>query len=106
MRLANLTYKAARRVVVTLVGGTVVAIGLVMIVFPGPATVVIPVGLAILGLEFAWARRLLRTVKEKGGEALDRVGVGQRLRSWWRGAAGPGPGPGGHDGVSGGGAAS
>ena len=81
--LADLTYKAARRVVVTIVGGTVVLIGLVMIVSPGPAFVVIPVGLAILGLEWAWARRLLRTIKEKGGDALKKVGIANRWRRWW-----------------------
>jgi len=81
--LADLTYKAARRVVVTIVGGTVVLIGLVMIVSPGPAFVVIPVGLAILGLEWAWARRLLRTIKEKGGDALKKVGIANRWRHWW-----------------------
>ena len=92
MKLADLTYKAARRVVVTLVGGTVVLIGLVMVIFPGPATVVIPIGLAILGLEWAWARRLLRAVKDKGGEALDRVGIGARIRSFFgRGQETPGP---------------
>ena len=83
MKLADLTYKAARRVVVTLVGGTVVLIGLVMVIFPGPATVVIPIGLAILGLEWAWARRLLRAVREKGGEALNKVGIGARLRRFF-----------------------
>ncbi len=95
-KLANLTYKAARTVVVTLVGGTVVLIGVVMLVSPGPAFVVIPVGLAILGLEWAWARRLLRTVKEKGGEALEKAGIADRFRRWRRGsssspAAGPPP---------------
>jgi tellurite resistance protein TerC len=89
MKLADLTYRAARRVVVTLVGGTVVLIGLVMVIFPGPATVVIPIGLAILGLEWAWARRLLRAVKEKGGEALDRVGIGARIRQFF--GASPAP---------------
>jgi tellurite resistance protein TerC len=34
-----------------------------MIVLPGPAVVVIPIGLAVLGTEFIWARRLLRRVK-------------------------------------------
>jgi tellurite resistance protein TerC len=36
-----------------------------MIVLPGPAVVVIPVGLSILASEFIWARRLLDTVKER-----------------------------------------
>ena len=56
MKALHLTYKIARRIVVTLVGMTVLLIGVIMIVMPGPAVVFIPVGLAILGLEFAWAR--------------------------------------------------
>jgi hypothetical protein len=42
---------------------TVVLLGLAMILLPGPAILVIPAGLAILGLEFRWARRLLRHAK-------------------------------------------
>jgi tellurite resistance protein TerC len=37
-----------------------------MIVLPGPAFVVIPAGLAILGLEFAWARHTLRALRKRG----------------------------------------
>lgn len=52
-----------RRIVVTVMGLTLVLIGVAMIVTPGPATVVIPIGLAVLGLEYAWARRLLRRLR-------------------------------------------
>ena len=45
------TYRSARRVSIAIVGGTVVLIGIALIVLPGPATVVIPAGLAILSLE-------------------------------------------------------
>jgi tellurite resistance protein TerC len=72
-RAALLTYRTARRIVIAIVGGTVLLIGLVMIVTPGPAILVIPAGLAILGLEFAWARRWLRRVREKSGEAARRI---------------------------------
>lgn len=85
LRIADLTYKTARRIVITLVGFTVLAIGVVMLVFPGPALVVIPVGLAILGVEWAWARRLLSTVAETSGEALARIGLRERLRRIWPG---------------------
>jgi uncharacterized protein (TIGR02611 family) len=40
-------------------GGLILAAGVVMLVTPGPAFVLIPVGLAMLALEFAWAERLL-----------------------------------------------
>jgi tellurite resistance protein TerC len=63
-RAFHLTYKAARRIVVGLVGLTVLLIGVVMIVTPGPALIVIPVGLAILSIEFAWARVWLKHLRE------------------------------------------
>jgi tellurite resistance protein TerC len=63
-RAFHITYKAARRIVVGLVGLTVLVIGVIMIVTPGPALVVIPVGLAILSIEFAWARAWLRRLRE------------------------------------------
>ncbi len=51
--------KTVKRIIILVVGGTVLAIGIALIVLPGPAFLVIPAGLAILGLEFAWARRAL-----------------------------------------------
>ena len=63
-RAIHITYKAARRIVVAVVGATVLLLGVVMIVTPGPALVVIPVGLAILSIEFAWARHWLRRLRE------------------------------------------
>lgn len=59
------TLKQLRRLVVAVIGFTVLAIGLVMIVLPGPAFIVIPTGLAILSVEFVWARNLLRRMKDK-----------------------------------------
>ena len=64
-RAVDLTYKAARRIVIAVVGATVLLLGLVMLVTPGPGLVVIPVGLAILSIEFTWARSWLRRVREK-----------------------------------------
>jgi tellurite resistance protein TerC len=63
-RTLHLTYKAARRIVIGIVGATVLVIGVVMLVTPGPALVVIPVGLAILSIEFTWARAWLRRLRE------------------------------------------
>ena len=56
--------KYVKRIAVIVVGGTVLAIGIALIVLPGPAFIVIPLGLAILAIEFAWARRWLRKVRE------------------------------------------
>ena len=59
------TLGQAKRLVVTVIGFTILAAGVAMIVLPGPAIVVIPVGLAVLATEFIWARKLLVTVKER-----------------------------------------
>jgi tellurite resistance protein TerC len=53
------TLKQAKRVIVIVVGFTVLVIGIALIVLPGPATLVIPLGLGMLATEFVWARRLL-----------------------------------------------
>jgi uncharacterized protein (TIGR02611 family) len=65
--------KQARRVVVAVVGGTVLLVGVAMIVLPGPAFVVIPLGLAILATEFVWARWLLSRIKEKARQVTSAV---------------------------------
>lgn len=62
------TYRVAKRIAIGLVGGSVLIVGICMIVLPGPAFVVIPAGLAILGIEFAWARIWLKKVKTKSQE--------------------------------------
>jgi uncharacterized protein (TIGR02611 family) len=57
--------RRAYRVVYVIAGFTVTAAGLAMLVLPGPALVVIPIGLAMLALEFAWAERVLeRTIAQ------------------------------------------
>lgn len=66
------TYRTARRIVIGVIGGTVVAIGIAMLVLPGPAFIVIPAGLGILSLEFAFAQRWLRTLREQGNGVIER----------------------------------
>ncbi len=66
----HLSYKLARRVVIGFFGLTVVLVGIALIVLPGPAFIVIPVGLGILGIEFAWARRWLKTLKQGAAEVI------------------------------------
>ena len=63
-RAVDFTYKTARRIVVAIIGSSVLLLGIVMIVTPGPAFVVIPVGLAILAIEFVWARRWLKKLRK------------------------------------------
>ena len=72
------SYRVARRIVVATVGATVLAIGLALTVLPGPAFVVIPIGLAILGAEFAWARRWLRRVKKGSADLVSYFRTGDK----------------------------
>jgi uncharacterized protein (TIGR02611 family) len=66
-------YKMAKRIVICIVGGTVVLLGVVMMVTPGPGIPAILAGLAILGIEFAWARMWLKKAKAKAGEVARSV---------------------------------
>ena len=62
------------RVMFAIAGGTVTLAGLIMFVTPGPALVVIPIGLAMLALEFAWAEELLERAVERA-EAAKKTAV-------------------------------
>lgn len=59
------TLKQAKRLIVIVLGFTVLLIGIAVIALPGPAFIVIPLGLAILASELVWARRLLSKIKSE-----------------------------------------
>lgn len=54
-----------KRLIVAVIGFSVLAAGIAMIVLPGPAFIVIPLGLVILATEFVWAKRFLEKMKSK-----------------------------------------
>jgi Putative transmembrane protein (PGPGW) len=62
-----------RKLFVAVVGMTVLLIGLALLILPGPAFVVIPVGLAILATEFVWARRWLDKVRDWFNKAKGKL---------------------------------
>ena len=57
------------RAAFVLAGFTVLLAGIAMLLLPGPAFAVIPIGLAILSLEFAWAGSLLEKALEQAEKA-------------------------------------
>jgi uncharacterized protein (TIGR02611 family) len=71
------TYRIAKRIAIGVVGGSVLIVGILMIVLPGPAFVVIPVGLGILSLEFAWARSWLKKARDKAETLAQRLNRGK-----------------------------
>jgi len=69
---------ACRKLIVGVIGMTILLLGVAMIVLPGPAFIVIPAGLGILATEFAWARHAVRRArvmiaKARGRESGTRV---------------------------------
>jgi len=59
-----------KRAVKTVFGFTLLAIGAVLVITPGPGWVVILAGLAVLAAEFLWARRLLDRLKSGAGRVV------------------------------------
>ena len=62
------TYRVARRIAIGVVGGTVLVMGIIMMVTPGPGIAGILAGLGILAIEFTWARIWLKKLKTKAQE--------------------------------------
>jgi len=71
------SYRGAKRVIVFVLGGTVLVFGVVLLVLPGPGLLVIFLGLTLLATEFVWARQWLRRLrvssKRAGRKARDRL---------------------------------
>ena len=66
------------RVLWVVAGITIVIAGLAMTIFPGPAIIVLPVGMAMLAAQFAWASRLLNVGIERGVDAKRAVQAAPR----------------------------
>jgi uncharacterized protein (TIGR02611 family) len=67
------SFQQAKRLLKILFGFTLLALGVVMIVTPGPGWLTILLALGILAAEFVWARRLLNHLKEQGSRLRDVV---------------------------------
>lgn len=68
--------RSSKRIAVTVIGGTFVVVGLAMLVLPGPGILVVVIGFAILGTEYAWAARALERTKhtaERAGQVAKKT---------------------------------
>jgi len=83
--LGAVSYQLARRIVVAVIGGTILLLGIIMLVTPGPGIAIIILGLAILAIEFTWAKlwldKIRQSVSAEGREQLR--GNYHRLRDRW-----------------------
>jgi len=70
-----------RRILILLIGSTVVIFGVLLLVLPGPGILVIIVGLAILATEFAWAEALLRAARERAARVVTKFGNSRDRRT-------------------------
>jgi tellurite resistance protein TerC len=84
--LAALTLLQARRTVILVLGSSVLLVGIALIVLPGPAVLVIPMGLSILAVELAWARRWLKRIQRAAENTRKRL---SRRRDTTDGDGGP-----------------
>ena len=75
--------RSSKRVAVSLVGGVLVLGGLAMLVLPGPGILVVALGFAVLGTEYAWAAAALERTKRAAVQAANvaRGGATRVVRS-------------------------
>ncbi|MBZ5540358.1 MAG: PGPGW domain-containing protein [Acidobacteriia bacterium] len=67
------TLEQARRIFRIVFGFTLLALGAVMLLTPGPGWLSIFLGLGLLAAEFVWARRLMERLKRQGGRMRDAM---------------------------------
>ena len=96
--MIGLQSKWPRRIVVIVVGTTIILIGIALLVLPGPGILTILAGLAVLATELVWAKNLLDRTKSHARQAADRVPDGVRrvfpfLFRKKNGESGPSEGP-------------
>lgn len=75
-QLSRLTVRRAKKLAALVMGGGLLAAGVVMLVLPGPGSLVIFAGLTVLATHFVWARRLLTIAKRETRSLMER---GRRL---------------------------
>ena len=71
----SLSLRVARRIAISVIGATMLLVGVLLIFLPGPGVVILAAGLAVLGLEFAWARRWLKKLRQRISSAARSVRI-------------------------------
>lgn len=69
VEVARFLGRSSKRIAVSILGGLLVLVGLAMLVLPGPGIVVVVLGFAVLGTEYAWAAAALERTKKAADKA-------------------------------------
>ncbi|WP_076409427.1 PGPGW domain-containing protein [Shewanella sp. UCD-KL12] len=72
-----------KKAAVTIIGGSLTLLGAALLILPGPAWLLLPVGLAILSLEYPWAKFWLRKSQRqfyRSAAWLDRKMLLRKMR--------------------------
>ena len=64
---------AAKKIIVSVVGFSVVVIGIILLPLPGPGMLIIIAGVAILATEFEKADKLLKQLRRRFEEATKKT---------------------------------
>jgi uncharacterized protein (TIGR02611 family) len=67
------TVEQVRRLFRIVIGFTLLLVGAVMLITPGPGWLTMLLGLGLLAAEFVWARRLMDRIKREGERVRDAV---------------------------------
>ncbi|MFC2171991.1 PGPGW domain-containing protein [Acidobacteriota bacterium] len=70
-RSSMLSYRRARRIVILVIGSSIILVGAAMVILPGPGTLIITGGFAFLAMEFIWAKRILDSFKKGTARFVD-----------------------------------
>lgn len=76
---------STRKVLVAVGGGTLILLGLALMVLPGPGWLTLAAGFALLATEFVWARRALKRAREGAASLAESLGWTQfakKVRAW------------------------
>ncbi|MCI5073243.1 PGPGW domain-containing protein [bacterium] len=69
----QLLFKHLKKLLIFIVGLTIIIIGIALLVLPGPGIVTIAVGLGVLSLEFVWAKRLFEKAKTYSKDQFEQI---------------------------------
>lgn len=74
--MIDFAFRHTKKFAIGLIGATVLVVGIVFFVLPGPGFIFVILGLAILATEFAWAKGLLENAKQRYEKTKQRIQQG------------------------------